>query len=292
MGYRYVVLCVLCAVFAVSAQSVKFEAVVAPDDSNWVVKEMYETEMNMSIKVQGNVVQSGTQKSHHTRERKDTVLEAGKDCVTKLKVEYRTNTKTELGPMGDKSMDEPVSGKTYIVQAKSGKISAAYAEGGEKPSKEEMAVIMMDHKALGKKTAVIRILKGKQVKSGKKMDVPKDLAKELLGGQEGGFEIQKFAMTFKSTQEVSGFECAVFDIVVKMGGDPMKSQKQANAKMEFKVDLKGEMVVGVKNCLLVSLNLKGPISLNAAQRTPDGQKVEMSGEGTMAVDNQYQYELK
>ena len=87
-------------------------------------------------------------------------------------------------------------------------------------------------------------LDGKTATKGEALKVPKELLSEIFGeGDDSAkeMEVTTFTLTLKGTETIAEQECAVFAVKVVMKGEPEEG-------LEFKMELKGEVVVGIRNC--------------------------------------------
>lgn len=284
---------IFCLCFSAMAQQKKvtFTGKTPKKGSVASLTRTFQGKMTMTIKLGGKVFQAMQEERSQERQLNETVLESSNTAVTKVKVEYEKARISAGDPMTGtppQTMDEPVAGHIYIVEAKKGTISVTYEQKGMTPTQEEIEIVTKDYKGLGKKDPLQELLAKKTVKLGETIKMSAEQAKALLGGEDENLTIEECSLTLKATREASEFQCAVFDTIIKMSGSVPKLPT-----LKMTINLKGETVVAIENCLPITMHLEGDMAMQDSQQDPrTGQAFEFVGEGTMVMDQSATYELK
>ena len=229
----------------------------------------------------GDIKNSFEQSVSGSKKREATVLAAGTDAPSKVKVHYELfEQKFSRTGMDPKTREEPVNGKTFVVESKDAGITATN-EKGEAVSADEEKSLRVDLRILFQSpNRFAQLFGGKKFNPGQSVEISDELREDLIGGGTNGMKIITFALVFKETRTINGMECAVFTQDVRMG--------KKDKTLSLSVELHGETVVGMANCWPVAVKLSGPILIGGEQG--DGaNKVTMEGQGKMLVSWEVSY---
>lgn len=231
-------------------------------------------DMKVAIKFgQKNIKQSFASKAKKVKEVE--VLASEGETITKAKVTYKIHkeTKTQSGKP-PASSEKPFVGKSYILERKGEELVVTDAQG-QAPPADELAAVKDDNERFGKPDIMLSQFPDK-FEPGQTIDVGPELAKDMLGGKDENMKVEKATITFKKTKKVGGKEAAIFNMDFVIGG--------GDGPMSMSMKLKGEAVMFLDGGWPLSINLKGPIALTAAQPGMD-----VSGKGKASFKNGWSY---
>ena len=260
-------------------EGVRFSREVPPTGSTRMETSAQDLEMKLSADSPDPKVKSATQTLHETTSRKDTFLANDGRAVTKVKFAYESAEQKGEHPLyGSFSRKEPVCGKTYVAEVSGGE-PAVRREDGKGADRTETSNVLFALRSVGAIASLADFLHGREVRYGEQIDVDGKLALELMGAKGEAYRIEKFVLTCKSARQEGGFDCAVFDVAVRL------TVEQETVKLA--AEPAGEMIVGLGNCWLVSLSLEGPLTGECYPRGPGTEKV--AGAGTFRLSRNFQY---
>lgn len=236
-----------------------------------VTKENGTTNMSIdvSVKANGSVMQQMKTSQEQVSTTTTTVLAVSDVAPTKVKLACGKIENAGDQGMGHTTSASPISNKTYIA-ARTGETIEVTREDGGSPTSAETDAVRKELDRLGKENPFAAHLGGKSIDVGSKLDFGKELGGELFAGDEAG-TVNKFDLTLTGLRGKD----AVFSIDAEMVAEP-----QAGIKMT--INLAGELVVQHDGCLLKSMKLSGPVSMNA-QQNQGGMQIDIAGNGTMEV---------
>jgi hypothetical protein len=238
--------------------------------------------LTISMAVKGEVVQHFEQKNHEVTQKKVVVLKTDDDGPTKLSVHYTDVVESQLTD-GDESSDaketSPLAGRTFLLE-KTAKGVTITDDAGTVVGEEVAALVRQ--KELSRDGAFERgfdrlaaLVSESPRAVGKKIDVPDDIALELVSGDE---DLKDAHMKLKlvEVREVEGARCGVFAAELHLsgtaGGDDYRTT----------VELEGEIAFVVDGARCVSAELSGKIAVDGAVQTDD-TSVTVSGEGPLKI---------
>lgn len=201
---------------------------------------------------------------HKTEE----VMAVNGDAVTKVKVKYESyDTKaTEAGK--EKKKSSPLAGKTYLVEAKDGKIEVRDEKGKFVPAVEGNDVEKQYH-TLGKPDPMGAAMPKTPLKPGDRADsIAKAIQEQMKAGSDG-MNVSDITVTLR---EIKG-DVGVFDVALKLSKE--------EGPMSMSMDMKGETDIVAATGEPMLLDIKGPITIGAK---PDAKsKMKMDGSGSMSM---------
>lgn len=249
-------------------QAVEFAFKERSEGSERIESEKLTMAMDLTVKRDGEVIQSARQAFSKETLIVSTVLESRGGKPTKYKVHYKVARETEMGLPQTTSVHE----KSYMVSPGEPKPEITYTSG-KTPQDTEKDVVARDFRQIGKGNVLQGLLNGKTMKSGDTIDAPLDVAKRILGGDvgtSGDFEAETITFTMTGTREVNGSPCAAFLARVV-------ATRTSPAAAKMKLHLTGELLVS-SNCDPLLLDLKGTATIDSGQKAKPGQ-VEIKGKG-------------
>jgi hypothetical protein len=230
---------------------------------------LFDMAMKVAVKVDGDEVQSMSQKQGNIRKKEETILEVNEGRPSRVKVTYKIDKESQATSLrGVQTTTSPVAGKTYIVEK--GKVAVVVSDlAGNKPPEAELAVVKKDYKSIGKMDPLAVFFKGQNWAMGDSMEVPTELAHGMFGDDTGLLEVKKYTFTFMGKKKMNGMSCGIFDTALIMSGKPAPS-------LRLSMNFTGETLVSIKNSTPISMDLKGTVEMKGFQ---PAQKLEMIGEG-------------
>jgi hypothetical protein len=153
--------------------------------------------INIVVSVDGQVMQEGPQPMTREEERETTILAVDDDAATKIKVSFPV----ARGAQGGMPMNEPVQGKTYIVDD-SGAMLAVTSESGGAVSALESDFLTNEFDDLSDPDEFVELLNGKSLEAGQTVEVDAETARDLFNDET--MTVEKFTLTFTGEQGRSG----------------------------------------------------------------------------------------
>ncbi len=241
-------------------------------------KRSEDTEMQMKLKLKMAGKEMKLDQSE-TQKKDEEVLEVTNGAITKLKVTYTQDDKTQSeNDKPAKAKPSPVNGKTYIVTVKDGK--TVVLNDKEKPApKAEAAHVEHDYHAFGKPDPFTAAIPDRPLKDGEEVpELASAIVAEMLSNQKQGKDdkltIDSAKVIFKGKDGDNG----VFDVSMNLsGGDP---------QMKIAVPLTGKYSARLSDGWPAALDLSGPVSLVLGEKD---KAAGVTGEGTVSLKQTYTY---
>jgi hypothetical protein len=197
-----------------------------------------------------------------------TAIEAGR--TTAVTVRYPEATKQVIGapdagdPAAPNAADasaqspplpQPVQGKTYHCLREPGENGKLIVtdEAGNRPPTEEFEIVAQQMEMVGRPNPFAQFLAGRSIAVGEKLELPKDLAKQIFNLGDKFGEVTRFTLTLQKLQLEGGANCAVFLASVDAAS--------SNAS-QMRLQVEGPLVVQVDSCRAVRIGLVGPIGMS------------------------------
>ena len=138
---------------------------------------------NLTTKYQqaGQTISHANQTVTREQIRRLIVVSALTLPTTRVRISYEkaVETVTERGRDPD-VREQPVAGRTYLVDRPEDELRVVYEDGGE-PTRAEVAIVKQNMQSVGRPNALAQFLHGKTVRIGERLDVPTELAEEDPG---------------------------------------------------------------------------------------------------------------
>lgn len=268
------------ATFTLQAQTVSFHYKAPQINSTSIQSSDMKLTVSMQVKMNDVLTRTMNMQSGETEKKKEIVLAASDQAVTKIKVTYETAEKVTVEDNNEKrTKKNPCAGKTYIVEAQDGTPGVTYLDGTVPPA-NELKFVRRDYRNIGRKDEITGVISGKTLRTGERFPELEKTMKDTIFGAAEEMESRKFVVLFRGKRRCGRFECGVFEI------DMIMAKK--NETLEMEISLKGEMLLIVDSSWPVSIILKGPAVLNGAA-TKNGNKMEISGSGAMNISMDFDY---
>lgn len=211
-----------------------------------------------------------------------TVLETNGQQATRVQITFAAAAQS-VAQAGQEAVATPlpVQGKTYIV-SRLGDDLLIVDNTGHAPPPEEYAIVATATQTLGRPNPLAKFFNGRTIAVGERLELPPDLAKELLGLGASVGDASKFTLVFRGTQQIEGVTWAEFDTA-------FEAQSRENSTLSMQ--MKGRMVLNVATCRAKSLTFSGPVEI-LETHGPDGGQYQVRTRGTMTMSNQSEHTIR
>ena len=229
-------------------------------------------DLNISLRQAGQTISSEAQQLSRDQDRDVTVLAVEDKKAMKVQVTYsKAWEQVSRGKLTGTPQPQSIEGKSYIVERKANDLIVTDPAGHDVPEEERMLVTAsMD--AVGHLNPLGMFLDSKKIAVGQTVNLPNDMASDLLGVKEAGGEAQKVELTLHDmATDEEGRHLANFNMLVVLklaGGGTM--------------EVKGQLQLEPDTCQIAVATFDGPVSLHE-QQGPKGHTFEIASEGTMKV---------
>ena len=225
--------------------------------------------MQMSIDPTGKgQVQKATMETSETETRQEEVLAVNGEAVTKVKVTFVDKTTTIKEDQKERKRQSPVAGKTYVVEAKDGKIIVLL--DGDRPATGLQARVVKEaYETLGKVDALYAGVPRRPLKPGDKVEELAKAMKEVMLSRAKEMDVTGVHVVFKEARGDEG----VFEIDLTLG--------KVEKPMKFEMKLKGQARMSLKTGQPISTKFTGPVTVGSTDG--DQAKMKISGTGTMVL---------
>jgi len=201
----------------------------------------------------------------------------GRQGASAARVEYRKAVRTMAGA---KPIAEPVEGHAYFCKRDGEKLRVVTPEG-DLPPIDQYAIVAQNMETFGQENPLAKFFAGRTIALGQTMQLPQELAGQLLGMQDQIGDAQKFTLKLVELKTIDEQPCAVFKTVIEAGGqDAAQATTQAGPQMVISVS--GVLVMQVNACRAVQAELAGPIGMSETRRS-GGSAVQVTGLGNLRV---------
>ena len=235
--------------------------------------------LEMAIRQGDKTIDSSSQEVRREQQRQIKIVEIGPKAPTKAIVTYKTSAvsvkQADAAPM---KSSQPVSGKSYQVTRTGNELSITTLDGKAPPA-NELSLLKANLDAFGLPNPIATFFDGRTMHVGESVDLPIDLAKELLGFQDGVGNISSLKMKLTKLLNTKQGKLAVFDtkLVAKQNKDGVS------------ITLQGQLAIEIDSCRTAVVNLSGPVSVDEVRGPKNGQfEVKSQGELKVAVRATYQ----
>lgn len=235
--------------------------------------------LEMAIRQGEKTIDSSSQEVRRDQQRQIKIIEMGPKAPTKAIVTYKTSAvsvkQANAEPMNS---SQPVSGKSYQVTRVGDELSITTLDG-ETPPANELALLKANLEAFGLPNPIATFFDGKTMHVGESVNLPIELAKELLGFQDGVGNVSSLKMKLSKLLNTKSGRLAVFDtqLAAKQNKDGVN------------ITLQGQLAIEIDSCRTAVVNLSGPVSVDEVRGPKNGQfEVTSRGELKVAVRATYQ----
>jgi hypothetical protein len=196
----------------------------------------------------------GTVTDHRVTE----ILGVQRGDTRKLRVSFQDRSTTHIVNGRQKHTVSPVSGRTYVLEARDQGL-AILDDKGREVSHEEGVALSQLFRALGTPEEMPRAIPRDPMPLRRAVPSLAEALKRDVGrGVEGRVWFGQVSVTPTGTRRVAGVDCVVFAIVLQVGFE--------TEGRKVRMDTKGEMLLRSDNAWLVSLELAGPVAVDLTER--------------------------
>lgn len=224
-----------------------------------------------TIRQQNQLVDTTKQTLERMQDRtlKILALEGGRP--TEARLDYRTSV-TNVRDAQKRSVEatQPVAGHVYFVQ-RQGKELTITDESGKPITEEEDKILREQLQNFGKPNPLAQFLNGKRVQVGQTIEVPKEVAVELLGMTGNSAKTDALGLTLVAARNIDGQPCAIFETILK-----------TNGRESVSLVMKGELIVEANTCRTRSIRMHGPVAISETKGPAIG-RFTVSTNGTLKV---------
>lgn len=243
-------------------------------------KETAEMKIALALEMAGQKKSVDIHETESMLKRTEALAVSGK-AVTKAKITYveKTKVKTEGGK--ELKPPVPIAGKSYLVEAKDGKVIVTNVEG--KPvSRAEEEAVRKNNTSFGKPDPVLEGLPEKPVQIGEEVPSLARAFEAFFKGRSDSQdqpEVSGVRVTLESIETEGADKVGVFSLALTLGSQPSKK-----APFTMKAPLKGKIKVRAKDGWTMGIELNGPVTM-----TNDDPKMKVDGKGDMKMGVQMTY---
>ncbi len=232
-----------------------------------------------TIRQHNQVVDSSKQQLRREQVRSVSILETVKGNATRAKITYvQSTTKVKVQDNAVAEAKQPIEGKTYLV-ARAGEQLIITDEIGQPISEEESKILLPQLNSFGKPNPLAQFLHGKQIKVGDSIDVPDEVAAELLGLTGNAGKTDQLALRLTAIKADHGVNCAVFETLLRSHSD----------ESSISLLMKGELIIDPSTCQTRSIQMHGPVAISERRGPAQGRfTVSTNGSLKVAVKNEHQ----
>jgi hypothetical protein len=251
-------------------QSVRFGRRLARVGDQTEQTVSLEMRLTLSMRRENEIVGKNqtTVRTHQRRVLTTTAIDSGRTMAVKVQYPEATRqvsgmpdanspvgsdaapTNTELPPV-----PQPVQGKSYLCHRELGENGKLVItdEAGNEPRKEEREIVAQQMDMVGRPNPLAQFLAGRAVAVGEKLELPKDLAKQIFNLGDKFGEVTQFTLTLQKVISENGVNLAVFSASVEAA---------SNDASQMRLQVDGPLVVEVDTCRAARINLAGPIGIS------------------------------
>jgi hypothetical protein len=208
-----------------------------------------------------------TIRTHQRRVLTTTAVDGG--VATAVSVTYPEATRQVVGvesaaaagapdqpaAASEQTTPQPVQGKTYLCRrdaGPSGKLTVT-DESGNTPPADEYEIVAQQMDTVGRPNPLARFLSGKSISVGQKIELPKEVAKQIFNLGDKFGEVTQFTLTLQKVTGDGVTQRAVFLASV----DAASSDSS-----QMRLQVEGPLVVEVETCRAAGIDLVGPIGMS------------------------------
>ncbi len=260
----------------ISAQEVVFQrqAAVRGDQSRQQLS--CDLDLTMSIRQGGQIIQQQKQLVQRQQQRELTILQAQASVPQQAQVSYQDSVVTlKSADQEPQSSKQPVTGKTYLVTRQGDKLSITYPDGTQ-PPEAELIIVQENMDTFGLPNPIATFFDGRKVRVGQTLQLPTELARDLLGFAATGDAVSQFNLKLASIRPAASAQAspqAVFEITLKAQDPEATGVSMA---------LTGQMIMEVQTCRSLAVTLTGPV-VASEMHGPDGGQYELHSQGQIDV---------
>lgn len=209
-------------------------------------------ELGGTVKGKGGEEKVDSVENENEEKVEECLVVTDKTC-TKLKVTFTKHEEKKTLKGEDKSpKEDPLNGKTFIVELKGEEI-AVTTEDGKEADRAAATALKKDYKSLALRAKVIDALPAEPVKVGDSLDALANALLDIVKTGEQKADKATATAKVKAIKEEGGKKIVTLEVTMSLEG--------SQDKMKMKLDVAGTIDVRADVGLPVGSDLSGPISV-------------------------------
>ncbi|NOY29805.1 MAG: hypothetical protein GXP28_06395 [Planctomycetes bacterium] len=231
--------------------------------------------------VSTTIVQSGQMANQDTatvRRRQDRlieVLEVAGGRVRRARVSFpHSRYRSPENPDPTQLKVQIVEGKSYLVERRGEQLLVTDPQGTI-PQQDEFEIVVNSVQTLGLPNPLAKFLLQRAISIGERIEVPHELAEQIMGFGDSLGQVQKFELELKELLVVDGQRCALFGATLEIRG---------HQDHPMEVDIKGSVTIQIDTCRTIEAKLAGPLHMTA---TEPSYQITAEGGLKLAIRSHY-----
>ena len=274
---------------SVQANSVSIESITFSQEPARIGDRIAQL-VNTSLDLESTIFQAdqlANQSSSKMRRQQQRFIEVTKVDEGRVREAHVTfpisKLQTPESENPEQEVTQPVEGKSYFVTRDGNRLLVRDTEGSIPPL-EEFEIVVGSLQTFGLPSPLAKFLLGRTLQLGDQLQVPPQIAAEMLGFDAHFGRVQNFEFLLQEFRMIDEQPCAIFQATIEAVGQPADP---------VKMKVEGQVIIQTNTCRTVSAELAGPISLSVTEQTQEG-KFDYSALGKMrvAINSQYGHAKK
>ena len=231
-----------------------------------------ELDAERAIRQHNQLVDSSKQTLDRKQDRTLTILAIENGRPTRAKLDYRVAV-TNVRDSRQQSVEatQPVAGHVYLLAKLNDKLVIT-DEQGQPITEEENKILQEQLQNFGKPNPLAEFLDGQRIRVGQAIQVPEEVAHQLLGMAGRSAKTDKLALTLVAVRQNAGQPVAVFETLLKTNGE----------ETAMSLVMKGELIIETDTCRTRSIRLLGPVAISETKGPTIGRYM-VNTTGTLKV---------
>lgn len=237
------------------------------------------TKVQTTFEQSNQLISSESKNSLLQQVREILILEADPSKTVRVQVTYTRAVRKNRGKLLDRPKPQPVAGKTYLVQRIGDVLQVTYPDVTQ-PSAEEVLIVQANMRAVGRTNPLAKFLDGRTIQIGQRLQLPHNLAADMLGGSDALKTAETVFLTLSRTKRINGQRAAVFkaEILGPYTDDGIRS-----------IQSEGEIIVAIATCRTLRAQMDAKVAL-VEERGPKGATFTVSNVGKVHLKIEARYE--
>lgn len=231
--------------------------------------------LNLSIQQSGQIVQQQEQSLVRSQQRELKITRTSNGLPVEAQVHYReSSVSLQLPEQEAAPAPQPVSGKTYRVIRQGAELLITYPDGTS-PAEGELQLVQQNLQTFGLPNPIAKFFDGRKVSVGETLELPADLAEELLGFAQTADNVNQFRMTLQQIRPARAPAPSMAIFALEMRADDA-------ADTGVSLQLNGQLAMEIETCRAVGINLRGPVKA-IERHGPAEAQYEVHTDGNIQV---------
>ena len=213
--------------------------------------------------------QKATMEKKEVETRREEVLAVQGDAITKVGVSFVEKSSLVKEDGKERKRRSPAEGKTYVVEAKDGKVVVLVAGGGKPAPVAEAKDVKEALEMLGKPDPLLMGIPARPLKEGEEVPELGKAMREFVLLRAKGMQVSDVKVVFRGTKGEEG----IFDVEVGLAA--------LEKPLRFDMKLKGEARMRVATGQPLGTVLRGTLSVSSVEA--DASDLKISGTGTVEM---------